>query len=339
MIIKGIDTYQIDVTTACPLHCDHCYGLKSKMIMKKDTLNRVVNTIIDNINHNDDDEPCITISGGEMGLYNASWLIEALIKIRNEVLPKKPQIVIQTSLIFEINEYHKQLFKLVDEVSTSYDYKIRFKNLSNEILFWNNFNIVKNINSNIQVIITLTKKLLEEVTPQMLFSLILSMGAKHIEIERLCIPMDKIYTFDEIKPLNKDVNDYMFECYKLYKDIQQYYPLIIDTFNCMENSVNGIFCYEHGRKCCQQSLTFSPNGNISTCFMEQDKPFGNVDTNQYDEILRQNVINIEKKVNQQCLKCKYYKYCLGDCHKMSFDESGCPTPTKIYEYIDNNLNN
>lgn len=339
MIFNGIDTYQIDVTNQCPLNCDHCYGLKSKTSMEKETLNKVMQAIIDNINANNDDEPTITISGGEIGLYDPSLIIEAVSKIKQNVSPKRPQIAIQTSLIFNINDAHKQLFQIVDEVSTSYDYKIRFKDLSKEILFWKNLNIAKQLNKNIQIIIALTKDLIKDISPEALFSFILSTGANHVELERLCQPMTNLSTFTKIKPLNKDVNDYMFECYKLYKEVQKYYNLTIDTFDCMEKSVDGEHYYEHGRRCCQQSLTFSPNGNISTCFMEQHRPFANILLHKYNESMRDYVIKEEQKIDSRCNNCKYLKYCLGDCHRMSYDETGCPTPIKIYEYIDNQKNN
>ena len=41
----------------------------------------------------------------------------------------------------------------------------------------------------------------------------------------------------------------------------------------------------------------------------------------------------EENVNSNCLKCKYYKYCKGDCCAMEWDESSCPTPNKIFDII------
>ena len=41
----------------------------------------------------------------------------------------------------------------------------------------------------------------------------------------------------------------------------------------------------------------------------------------------------EKEYNDLCKSCKYLKYCNGNCHIFPFDETGCLTPYKIYDYL------
>lgn len=338
MIIDNINTYQINVTNNCHLNCKHCYTIKKNINMSESTLNNVLQYIITNINNNKDNDPCITISGGEIGLYNPILIKKIYKDIKEKTYPKTPNIVCQTSLLYNLTEEHKDLFKNIDSISTSYDYMIRYKNIKQELLFWNNLNIVKELNKDLQIIIVLSKYMIEEVSPSILFSLILSTGVKHIELERLCKPNIITEDFLSILPENIKVREYLYQCYLIYKELQKSYDIKIDTLDCLEDGCKGNFYYEHGRKCCNESLTFQPNGDILTCFMEEQEIIGNVNTNIINESKRQEIINKEKDVPSECLNCKYYKYCNGDCHRMLWDKTGCSTPYKIYDLIIDNNN-
>lgn len=335
--MRDIYTYQIDVTNRCSLNCKHCYALKHFKDMPKFILDKCVDYIIKSIDNCECIDPIVNFSGGEVGLYNEEWLLESIKKIKT-LTNKTPKICYQTSLVYDLTDKHKDIIQNVDLVGTSFDYKIRFTSINQEIKFFNNLNIVKSLNDNIEMIITLNKDMIKDVSPKMLFSFMISTGLHKFELERLCKPMIDNQTYDTIRYKNKDVRNYLYDCFKLYIEYKKYYDITIGTFDCLVDSFNGNYYYEHGRDCCKHSITFSPNGNISTCFMEQNLPYGNIINDKIDEMLYNNVIKIEETLDDECLNCKYLQWCKGDCHRFEKDDSGCSTPYIIYEHL-KGLNN
>lgn len=330
--MRDIYTYQIDVSNRCSLNCDHCYALKHFKDMPKEVFDKAIDYIIKNINECECIDPIINFSGGEVGLYDIQRIIDGIIKIKNNV-NKSPNICYQSSLVYDLTDKHKELIKMVDLVGTSYDYKMRFKSINQEVKFFDNLKEVKSLNDNIEMIITLNKDMIDEVSPNMLFSFMLSTELHKFELERLCKPMTDNLKYYEIKYKNKDVRDYLYKCFKLYIKYKEIYDISIGTFDCLIDSYNGNYYYEHGRDCCKHSITISPNGNVSTCFMEQNLPYGNIINDKYDEMLYNNVIKIEETLDNECLNCKYLQWCKGDCHRFEKDESGCSTPYMIYDYL------
>lgn len=328
-----IYTYQIDFTNECPLRCKHCYALKKYSKITDEVLDKAIDYISNKINLGNHKSPDIILSGGEVGLYNPNKVLYTINKIRNNCPNYKPKFIYQTSLIYNLTKEHLDLFNKIDVIGVSYDYKIRYSNYDQEILFFNNLDIVKKYNENILFIMVLHKQLLEDFTPERLMSFLMATGCHTFELERLCIPMTDNKHYKEILPKNEDTREFLTKCYFLYKKIQKIYPMTIGTFECLEASFNNRWYYEHSRSCCENYITINPSGNINTCFMEQNNPIGNIMDESFDIDSYNKIISEEKKLNDECKNCKYLKWCKGDCHKHEFDETGCQTPYKIYEYL------
>lgn len=75
-----------------------------------------------------------------------------------------------------------------------------------------------------------------------------------------------------------------------------------------------------GRNCCQYFVV-EYNGDIYPCdfFVESERKFGNIMTNSWAELLKsQKYLDFGKQKSQwnnQCTRCKYLTYCVGDCLK------------------------
>lgn len=325
----------IVLTNKCNLKCKHCFAIRNTTSMSMDILEKTITYLINEANNNPSNRYLIEFFGGEIGLYDPNILSIMIDYMRDNVINNNVEIYAQSNLVYNLTDEWLNLFKKMDYLDTSYDYSIRFSNEQQRELWFNNVRKITSNGIELSCVITITKDVVENLTPRALFDIMLGLGIKKIELERLFPPLKPMVEYDNgnIVATNRDVDKWMFDAYLLYEKLKDV-GVYVETFNCMEESICGNNYYEHSRCCQENNLTFLPNGDVSQCFVTSVKPFFNIlnPNNKNMDIYNENVL-FEKKLNDGCRDCPYLKYCRGDCCMMKWDSTGCPTPKLIYEYL------
>ena len=334
-------SFQINVTHRCNSQCKHCYALRDTMDMPKETLQKVINHIV-NIGSSLNkyaSQLSVTFTGGEMGLYNPTDIYRTMLELEARLYDSQIKFICITNLLYPITAEHMILFDNLHMIGTSYDFgNVRFTNAEQKKTWFTNLNrLIKEFgNKKIGCCTTVTQAMLDNISPEELIDMFYMSPLKNWEIQRFCLQMREEQTKNNyLIPKWEEVNEYLYRAflrYLQYRDV-----LKIESFECMIDSFNGINWYEHGRNCQEINLTFSPNGNIDGCGFCQHFPIAHVDMTT-DEIInskeRLNLIQIEKQLPEKCLKCKWVDKCKGDCFRMEWQGDVCPTPYKIYEYLE-----
>lgn len=328
--------YNINLTDKCNLNCKHCFANKTSLSMSDETLELVFDFLQKRLSIDDKNELSKTIQflGGELGLFDPKKILHLIIKIKALDVGKDIYFNAGTNLIYELTPEHISLFKALDELTTSFDYGIRFNNLKQELLWFKNLEILKKENINLNCHFCVTNSLIKNITPRSFIDFILALGLKRYHLMILSKPVTDIKNYD--KPLNREADDWLFETFLLYEELKALNVNIhIELFECIKEAVKGN-CYSDFQRCCQTTnLTITPDGNVSQCAFTVKKPYYNLYTKQLNLDNYKYWKNIEDNIPQACLKCSYYKYCHGNCCLCEWDESGCPSQIKIFKYLVN----
>lgn len=316
----------IKLTNGCQLKCEHCYNeiMLNHMHMPKRILDECITWLKNFRLKHKTDTINITFHGGEPMLYK----IDDINYFIDETKDLDLSYGMTTNLVYDLTDEHIKLFKRLNPykntvlVQTSWDYKIRF-NDDEEKVWENNVTKITNEGILVQPIICLTKKLVEECTPKDIFNYITKF-TNRFNFERITNTGRALN--NNLRPNNDELNKWLFEAYKLYKDSN----LIIPIFDGIISSLHGSFIGCRERKCMEKVITINPNGTISACPNMADKIIGDLKLIDMDK--KQKLIDFERNVDIRCLMCEYYKYCNGDCCQLTWDETGCPGMKDIIKY-------
>lgn len=330
-------TYHLNLTERCNLNCKFCYAKHRNLDMSKEILDKSIDYIIQhNNNLGPDEEISIELVGREIGLLDPMFINYIINRFENEI-HKQYEISICSNLAFRLSEKQLKVFKRVDFISTSYDYAdIRFNSTKSRIRWFNNIKLLQSLGFNLNCTTMIYKQLISEVQPKMLFDFMLATGIKKWELMRICQTLDPMEDIinKKIIPTNRERDAWLKEAYIIYKDIQKIDPeFSLQMFDCIEDSIKGIFYYDHRRACQLKNITIGPDGKVSQCAHTQNTPFLDLTTGVLKQEIFDDVVKMEQTVHKECLDCEYFKYCRGDCCFMDWDETGCPTPKSIYKYI------
>lgn len=330
-------TYHLNLTERCNLDCKFCYAKHSMKDMSKEILDKSIDYILEHgKNADEDDGMHVEFVGRELGLIDPMIINYAINRFENEST-KSIETSICSNLAYRLTETQLKVFKRVDFISTSYDYAdIRFRTIKQRLRWFKNIKLLQSLGFDVNCTTMVYKQLIQEVRPQMLFDFMLSTGIKKWELMRICQTLDNMKDIQNksIVPTNRERDLWLKEAYLIYKAIQKEDPeFSLQMFDCIDDSIKGIYYYDHRRGCQLKNITFGPDGKVSQCAHTQNTPFLDLKTGIEDKKVFNDVVAFEQKVNDECLKCEYYKYCRGDCCFMDWDETGCPTPKSIYEYI------
>ena len=334
-----MSTFQFNLTHKCNLNCPFCYSYRNNDIMSNETIDNAIEFVSHRINCESNQNPqIISFSGGEVFLGNWQKITYIIKKIKEQCSEYNLTFIIQSNLTtvdLSLPEFN-ELIETIDEFGTSFDVgKSRFNSDKTLNQFWKNIEYLVTINKPFELITCLTNDLIKMYPdPMIMFKGVINKGIKRFEIERLCRPLEERPLLKSIKPINKKAKDWLVKAYIAYKEIQKKYNIKVAMFECLEDATKRIYHYEHGRNCQRTIYTILPNGDVGQCFLNIDKPFYNVNTKNLNIDNYEYICQREENVNSNCLKCKYYKYCKGDCCAMEWDESGCPTPNKIFDIIE-----
>ena len=334
-------TFQINITNRCNLACPFCYAFRNNQVITKEIMDKAVEFIINKIKLEPKDTPHnINFSGGELFTGAYELIPGAIRTIKERCSEDRITYTIQsnlTALRIQDNEKAEEIISLLDSVGTSL-YDLEIVNKKQKQIFDDNIKYIQRLNKKIEVMICVDYALLR-YGQTYLYEMLVDKGIYNIEFERLSKPMELKSNYKQgdshSKPSNEEQSRWLTVAYKEYKEFQKKYPNFhIYMFDCMENAVNGIYHYEHSRNCQKTWYTILPNGDIGNCPIKVEKPFYNLLTKKLDIDKYNEIVAFEENVNPKCLDCVYYKYCKGDCCNMEWDNTGCPTPYKIFDLIE-----
>lgn len=356
-------TVYIKLTNNCQLRCRHCYNAEckdSEAVMSEDTLILVRNFIIHQLipSTADDEIIMIVFHGGEPMLHEMSELLNFIYSIKyvkfavpSNFPSDRIRITATTNLVYKISPYILNVLGLFDPdegsnkpmLSTSWDYKIRFANERQELQFESNFRYLVNNHFDVRPIVTVTRPLIENMTPSQVLEYFSDLGATAMNFERLTTTGRAAEHERELRPTNKDMSDWLYEAYIANRDK---YHLTIPLFSSLEDSVkNGRLTGCRARQCSKDVITINPDGSVSACpniankvymNLEYSKLGTNLEEVRGPSLMFQAICNKEALRDNNCYTCEYFKYCNGDCFQLESDETGCPGLKKvIQEIIDN----
>lgn len=336
MIKTDIDTIEVELTQACVLRCAHCFLNKISGPMTKDTFKHTLEFIKETSEVSTSEKFGVIFTGGEPSLFDLDLLLEGIHWLKANIT-KPLKIYFQTSLIYDITEKHMQIFKEVSEVSTSWDYKMRFDTPKKEAKLFSNIAKLKAEGIIPHLIITITDQLVAEVTPEMFMSFVMSTGLRGFDFNRLFTPGG--FTNEQYSKITKakaaEMSEWLFKAYKIWDKVKDDLGLFVFDFQGITDSYHGIHYNQWSKTCPANLIHITSTGKIAHCHDITKMCFGDVNKKEFDEAKYNDILKAhrEYRESEDCKTCKYFQYCQCGCPWMYHDETGCTTPKKVYEYL------
>lgn len=235
-----------------------------------------------------------------------------------------------TNLVYNITPKLLELFSLFDNkfIKTSWDVdNYRFKTKEQLNLWENNIKFLLNKGFDVEVLITVNNLLIKH-KPEEIVDYFVDLGIKTINFERITENgrANKV----KVKPTNRETDSWLYEVYKYNKSLN--IPLI-DELVSISQGAEPLGCRR--RECMKCVTTINSNNTVGTCpNMAKDQPIGKYENNEviYND-KQDELIKLEKNINNKCLVCRFYKICKAECCQLQFDETGCPGLTEIMRNI------
>ena len=327
----------LKITDNCNLKCLHCYnGLHDKgkdSNMSEQTLESAL-TFIGNYVSNVSNDIIVNFHGGEPLCYPIDGILDIVNRLKKH---KNLFFSMTTNLVYPLTEKHFRLFEQICPrgqtpfIQTSWDYHIRFRG-KQESLWKSNVRelILKGIT--VQPTVCVSQPLIENVSPTELFDMMIDLGVTNVNFERLTRTGNaELNAF--IVPKNRDMDNWLLEAYKVSREKGIFVPL----FRGVELSFGGNLKGCRARNCSKRVLTINRDGSICGCPNTTYRPFGCIGEDNLEIV--SDKLNEEQRlettVNVDCLICKHYRFCNGDCYQLQFDETGCGGLHNLYEFISN----
>lgn len=321
--------YNIVLTYKCNLNCQHCYNTKTNESMSIDLLHKANEFICKHINSHTIKVFEVQYIGGEIGIYDQELIKSSVEYIKENTKGKTVTFLYQTNLAYDLTNSHKEVLNVVDTIGTSYDYTVRLNNVEKRVLWFTNLKYLNSIGKDIELVITKTRPLIKNITPTMLLDFLIGMDIHRVVLNS-CMITNGINKL--LAPKGEEVREWTYQLFLLYEKLKEFYNLRINEIENTIDSYYGNKEFIHSRLCSLDNLTIQPNGDITTCIINSDKVVDNLLNGNCDYTL-EDVFNMEQVLHENCINCKYLRYCNGGCHNHPIDETGCVIPYKIYEYL------
>lgn len=326
----------LKLTNKCNMRCEHCYDTISHNLpcdMSDEILDKSINFIIKIADSNSDEIVSVVFIGGEVllaGIDKLNYVLDRLSPYRNIVSS------LDTNLAYDLTDEHINLFKRFrtpsinqPTITTSWDYKIRFKNEKDEVRFFKNIDILNSNSIRVSLSITLTKLLIDDVSVNHIIKLFKEYNILSATFNRLFTignATDKQYLLPSNREVDKWLSDLIDNIDKL--------DTIIDDISELIYHIKHKTSIKRCNNLCGE-MVINTNGKLTFLKNNLDVFYGDVDGNINMELYLKNY-KCSNVFNDECIICKYYnKYCNGVCGLYKFDSSGCPgiknTITKIEE--------
>lgn len=328
-------TIYIKTTEACNLDCPHCYtsGSKGKKVFWD--VNKVKAWLKDYIETLPKTEEIhFELHGGEPFVSKTEDLHDFIDFVRS--YGERMSVGLTSNLVFKLTEDRMGVIKRLDGIGTSWDEKGRFKTEQDLNLWREN---VKTIKEATDVPFTCNVSMqsgLLKHKPDHLVMQFMHMGFDKLRFEKITLSGNAIVNRD-IVPTNKAVNDFLCDLHvylKKYPDVRKRIHIVNmeEIYLKFENRIMDAGTYF--RKCESNVLTINADGNISGCPNDAPEIKYGVLSDKVETSLTSNkrIFQIAKEatLNDKCYECKLVNHCGGGCYKLHWDETGCPTPQKIF---------
>lgn len=304
----------IEITNNCNLNCHECYTkYKNYQNKKAISLSDIINAI-------DTVVPSKVIyTGGEPLLYPE--LISHSINFYNAHYKQHWNTVVCSNLIFDKLSEEQQIALInIDYLQTSYSVD-RFKTKSMFYKWKNNFKHAKELlkasqssyrNKFVDINVTINPLQLKE-KPETLISKLLELEPDGIGLEFL--------SFHDPNKIDKEFYNrsdaYMKRVFELLD------PKINLSFQAMKNNLNNGYTMHCNNCKNRMNYLVNPDGEIILgCLCN---PL----------LTNKEKIDTTKKLIEQCIDCKYFKYCRGNCERFGLN---CGFPKQTFEYVFNKIN-
>lgn len=328
----------IKTTETCQLKCDHCYIGDNKNVQgffDEDATICWLKKYLCTYNINES-ETLLSFHGGEPFLCSLEKMQKVIDTFPNASYDAT------SNLCFPLTDDKIKFIKenFVDKygngksyIKTSWDYKIRFHNPMDLMMWEKNVKSLIREGIEIRVIICLTTKLIEFVTPAHLLEYLTGLGVTDINFERLTANT----TSDKTLIPNYNLQDeWLLKFYEASKG-----KLTVDMFEELKYACKGIFINCRKRSCMKDVITINANGTIGGC---PNSAIGNYYTDITEEPIgicknhkRMELINTEHTRAMGCYMCDLYKICNGDCHQLTWENGVCATPKKLIRRMKDEL--
>lgn len=304
----------IVITKNCMLKCPFCFNRFVNNFSKCDS--KPISTDLAMSTIEAVNPEIINFIGGEPLLYPDTML--DIMKRYSKKYNKKIFWCLSTNLFYkELSDKQIECLQYMQDISleevtigTSYSTD-RFKDVKGyKEIFLNNMNRLDKLDIRMGVTVTLTKDLIESMTPEELLKKMEFIKAKAVNFEREIHGEDNIST-EELEAQYRESDEYMKRCFMLFPPDMNY------QFNRFHDSAYykvPVFCND----CSSNVFTLYDHGIYSGC------PLNNHKGNNKDRF-------ISKKVNCGCYSCQYYLYCMGDCECNR--QIICSFPKKTMAYM------
>jgi radical SAM protein with 4Fe4S-binding SPASM domain len=295
--------------------------------------------------------------GGEPLLAPIDTLYEAYYGLK-DIFPNTT-FGLQTNLVYPLTDVKKKFLKevlLPFGFGTSWDYDIRFGSTApqlpdmarKQLQVWeNNVRELNMEGHELTMIVSITKRLIQEKEPIEVIQYAMELGFKHILFERITSD-GNAKNNSSIIPANAEQDEWLHKMflqtikYKLYKGIDNLFLSEIS-----EAYVNHKHIGNRCRNCEQSLLTINADGTIGGC--PNTGPvnhWGHIDWSideSFSSKKRLSLISCERfERNPNCYSCPAFEYCNSDCNKLAWDQENtyCAAPKKVWNQmiLDNDIN-
>lgn len=336
MISNTIDTIEFELTQCCQLHCPHCFVNKVNGNMTEKTFKNALQFILEVSKTTTSPKFGIVLTGGETSLFDLDILSKGIDWLRENIkLPLK--IYFQTNLMYDITDKHMEVFKKINILNTSWDYKSRFESPQQEAKLFSNIRKLQEAGIYVHLIVSITDTLVHEVTPEMFMSFIMATRVKSFDFNRLFTPNG--YTAEEYRKITKataiEQADWYYKVYRIWEAVRNELGITVFDYECLEDSYKNIHYNQYSFTCPDTFIHITPLGLITYCHDIREHSFGNVNTGEFDEKKYKEILDQHHTVWEipDCKDCKYAKYCQSRCQWMYHDETGCTVPKAAYDYL------
>ena len=316
----SIDVY---LTNRCQLNCSYCFVPNQPVDMSEETKQKAIEFIYSQIRMDSKKQWKVTLTGGEVGLLEPQIVIDFLSSLKKRLAEFNVQYGMVTNLCYTITGKHLDLFSHLSFIGLTYD-GIRLDNGKKRKLWFDNVRLLRHLNIDCSLLFILTKQVIAN-DPHFLLDFCLGLDIKNIEFWAL-------YGTDKNKPTNKESNDWLYKLFLEYERLRKDWPIKITTFECQRSAFYGQGYYEYGRRCMKDYIDIQVDGGVGGCSIAHKTIYGDIENgvNRGQKILW---VAKEHEVDYRCIKCEHYDYCLGHCFKLKWDDTDCPTPHKIFDYL------
>jgi len=333
MILPNMPAIYLKTTETCNLNCRHCFTSGSRG--RKIYFN--VNKTLDFFQRLATD--CKWIKGARFIYHGGEPMLAPLrdlIRFREEVLGILPESTfsLQTNLVYRLTDPILDFFKSLKSFGVSWDHDIRFEFQSQRAMWEKNVEILKDMNLQLTMVVSMSKKLLEEKRAIEIVEYAHTRGFKHILFERIT-PNGNANKNPDIMPSNKDADRWVYD---MYQDTiaGKWYDKIGNMM--LATLAEGIYSSNHVATACriceQTILTINADGTVSGCpNSAPEMNWGTIDEPVFDLLkssARIKSITCEAERNPICYTCEYFSICNGGCHQLAWEGEMCAQPKALF---------